>query len=205
MPDNLKLLTTDYFNRHPVKEYSAARLEYSMLLMPEVMDVVDEKLPEMREMAAKRGIDIPDTTEQMKRVEEEEDTGKLLRMLRQTQPPVVRKAVREKLLKREMEALPEIQRMILKAFNDNTIENCVRFMTKCETDCTEWIMRHYDDVREPYARSMLCLVLGFRASTDVIPFLVQQVDAFERQFPDKSFEQGPLMALYEIRARFWTA
>ena len=204
MPDNLKLLTKDYFNRHPVKEYSAARLEYSMLLMPEVMDVVDEKLPEMREMAAKRGIDIPDTTEQMKRVEEEEDIGKLLRMLRQTQPPVVRKAAREKLLKREMEALPEIQRMILKAFNDNTIENCVRFMTKCETDCTEWIMRHYDDVREPYARSMLCLVLGFRASTDVIPFLVQQVDAFERQFPDKSFEQGPLMALYEIRARFWT-
>ena len=205
MPDNLKLLTKDYFNRHPVKEYSAARLEYSMLLMPEVMDVVDEKLPEMREMAAKRGIDIPDTTEQMKRVEEEEDTGKLLRMLRQTQPPVVRNAVREKLLKREMEVLPEIQRMILKAFNDNTIENCVRFMTKCETDCTEWIMRHYDDVREPYARSMLCLVLGFRASTDVIPFLVQQVDAFERQFPDKSFEQGPLMALYEIRARFRTA
>ena len=204
MPDNLKLLTKDYFNRQPVKEYSAARLEYSMLLMPEVMDVVDEKLPEMREMAAKRGIDIPDTTEQMKRVEEEEDTGKLLRMLRQTQPPVVRKAVREKLLKREMEVLPEIQRMILKAFNDNTIENCVRFMTKCETDCTEWIMRHYDDVREPYARSMLCLVLGFRASTDVIPFLVQQVDAFERQFPDKSFEQGPLMALYEIRARFRT-
>ena len=123
------------------------------------------------------------TTEQMKRVEEEEDTGKLLRMLRQTQPPVVRKAVREKLLKREMEVLPEIQRMILKAFNDNTIENCVRFMTKCETDCTEWIMRHYEDV---------------------IPFLVQQVDAFERQFPDKSFEQGPLMALYEIRARFRT-
>ena len=204
MPDNLKLLTKDYFNRHPVKEYSAARLEYSMLLIPEVMDVVDEKLPEMREMAAKRGIDIPDTKEQMKRVEEEEDTGKLLRMLRQTQPPVVRKAVREKLLKREMEVLPEIQRMILKAFNDNTIENCVRFMTKCETDCTEWIMRHYDDVREPYARSMLCLVLGFRASTDVIPFLVQQVDAFERQFPDKSFEQGPLMALYEIRARFRT-
>ena len=68
----------------------------------------------------------------------------------------------------------------------------------------DWIIQNYNDVREPYARSMLCLVLGFRASTDVIPFLVQQVDAFERQFPDKSFEQGPLMALYEIRARFRT-
>ena len=184
MSDNLKLLTKDYFNRHPVKEYSAARLEYSMLLMPEVMDVVDEKLPEMHEMAAKRGIDIPDTSELMAKVEQEEDTGKLLRMLRQTQPPVVRKAVREKLLNREEEVLPEIQRMILKAFNDNTIENCVRFMTKCGTDCTEWIVQHYDDVREPYARSMLCLVLGFRANTDVIPFLMQQVNSFEKHFPD---------------------
>ena len=51
---------------------------------------------------------------------------------------------------------------------------------------------------------MLCLVLGFRANTDVIPFLMQQVDSFEKQFPDKSYEQEPLMALYEIRARFRT-
>ena len=204
MANNLKLLTKDYFNRHPIKEYSAARLEYSMLLMPEIMDVVDKKLPEMREMAAKRGIDIPDPTEQMERVEQEEDTAKLLRMLRQTHSPVVRKAVREKLLKREAEALPAIQRMILKAFNDNTIENCVRFMTKCEANCTDWIMQNYDDVREPYARSMLCLVLGFRADTQVIPFLMKQVDSFEKQSPDKSYEQGPLMALYEIYARFRT-
>lgn len=204
MSDNLKLLTKDYFNRYPVKEYSAARLEYSMLLMPEVMDVVDAKLPQMREMAAKRGIDIPDATELMAKVEQEEDTRKLLRMLRQTQPPVVRKAVREKLLNREEEVLPEIQRMILKAFNDNTIENCVRFMTKCGTNCSDWIMQNYNDVREPYARSMLCLVLGFRANTDAIPFLMQQVDSFVKQFPDKSYEQGPLMALYEIRARFRT-
>ena len=52
---------------------------------------------------------------------------------------------------------------------------------------------------------MLCFVLGFRANTDVIPFFMQQVDSFEKQFPDKSYEQGPLMALYEIRARFRTA
>lgn len=84
MTNDLKLLTKDFFNKHPVKEYSAARLEYSMLLMPEAMDVVDEKLPQMHEMAAKRGIDIPDTTELSAKVEQEEDTGKLLRMLRQT-------------------------------------------------------------------------------------------------------------------------
>ena len=176
-----------------------------MLLMPEVMDIAYEKLPEIRALAAKRGIDIPDTTERMAKVAQEENTATLLRMLRQALPPVVRKAVLEKLLKREAEVLPEIRRIILKAFNDNTIENCVWFMTKCETNCTNWILQNYDDVHEPYARSMLCLVLGFHADTDVISFLMQQVDSFEIQFPDRSYEQGPLMALYEIRARFWTA
>ena len=106
------------------------------------------------------------------------------------------------LLEREAEALPEIQRMLLKAFNDHTIENCVRFMVKCQENCTEWILQNYSHVREPYARSMLCLVLGFRADVDVIPFLMQQVDAFERQYPSESFAQAPLIALSEIKSRF---
>lgn len=204
MSNNLKLLTKDYFKRHPVKELSAARLEYSTLLMPEVMDIVNAHLPKLRAMAAEREIDIPDTTVEMERVAQEEDTAKLLRMLRQGLPPEVRKVLLEKLLKRETEVLPEVQRMILKAFNENTIENCVRFMVKSETNCSEWIMGHSNEVRDPYARSMLCLVLGFRADPDAIPFLMQQVDSFGKRFSNEAHEQAPLLALYEIRARFRT-
>ena len=47
-------------------------------------------------------------------------------------------------------------------------------------------------------RDRPCLVLGFRADADIIPFFVQQAEWFERQFP----EQAPLLALYEMRARF---
>ncbi len=63
-------------------------------------------------------------------------------------------------------------------------------------------MEHSNEVRDPYARSMLYLVLGFRADTDAIPFLMQQVDFFEKRFPDTTYDQAPLMALYEIRERF---
>ena len=200
MADNLKLLTKDYFNRHPIKDISAARLEYSMLLHPEVMDIADEVIPELQS----KGLSFPDDSAAVAAVEQEDNTARLLRMLRKTLPPKANRLLLEKVLAREQEVLPEIQRMILKAFSDSTIENCTRYLVRCRTNCSEWIIQNYNNIREPYARSMLCLVLGFRASTDVIPFLVQQVDAFERQFPDKSFEQGPLMALYEIRARFRT-
>ena len=81
---------------------------------------------------------------------------------------------------------------------------CVWFMARCEENRSEWILQNYEAVREIYARSMLCLVLGFRADTAVIPFLMRQIERFEQQFPRDSFEQAPLLALYELRARFRT-
>ena len=81
---------------------------------------------------------------------------------------------------------------------------CVCFMARREENRSEWILQNYEAVREIYARSMLGLVLGFRADTAVIPFLMRQIERFEQQFPRDSFERAPLLALYELRARFRT-
>lgn len=200
MSDYLKLLTKDYFNRHPIKDISAARIEYSLLLQPKIMDLVDEVIPILKA----QGLSFPDNSDAITAVEQEEDTARLLRMLRRGMPPSARRILLDTLLAREEEVLLDIQRMILRAFNSNTIENCTRFLVRCQTNCSEWIMQNYMNIREPYARSMLCLVLGFRATVDAVPFLMQQVEAFEQQFPDESFEQAPILALSEICARFRT-
>ena len=200
--DNLKLLTKDYFNRHPVKEFSAARYAYSLLLSPEIFGGANnDVMPELYEMMVEKGI-APDNTSQRAQVEQEEDTQKLLRMFRMQLRPNVSIPLIQKLIRREDEVLPEIQRIVLKTFKNHTIENCIRFFTWCKTNCSDWIMQNLSDVREPYAQSMLCLVLGFRANVDAIPFLMEQVERFEKRFPEETFDQGPLMALYEIRARF---
>ena len=81
---------------------------------------------------------------------------------------------------------------------------CVCFMARREENRSEWILQNYEAVREIYARSMLCLVLGFRADTAGIPFLMRQIERFEQQFPRDSFERAPLLALYELRAGFRT-
>ena len=200
MPDNLKLLTKDYFNRHPIKDISAARFEYSMLLHPEVMDIADEVIPELQT----KGLSFPDDSAAVAAVEQEDDTARLLRMLRKSLPPKANRLLLEKVLARQEEVLPEIQRMILKAFSDSTIENCTRFLVRCRTNCSEWIIQNYNNIREPYARSMLCLVLGFRAGLDAIPFLMQHVETFETRFPSETCDQGPILALSELKARFRT-
>ena len=47
MPDDLKLLTKDYFHRHPIKHISAARIAYSLLLHPEVADAAHGEAGEL--------------------------------------------------------------------------------------------------------------------------------------------------------------
>lgn len=204
MKDPVKLLRKDYFHRHPVKEHSAAKLMYSTLLMPKIVSKMDSLMAELRKQAARSGVALPSDAHERAQVAQEEDTGRLLRMFRRPLPLEVSGVLIEKLLKREAEALPEIQRAILKTFSEGTIENCVRFMARCEANCSAWILQNHSDVREPYARSMLCLVLGFRADAEAIPFLMQQVERFESQFPEQSLEQAPLLALCEMRARFRT-
>jgi len=200
--NNVRLINKNYLNQHPIDEYSAANIEYTMNKYPDLFKAVDDVLPEFRKRTEKFGIKNQIDVEKIKIIEQEEDTERLLRMFRQAIPPDAKKKIIAKLLEREDEVLPEIQRIILKAFNDNTIENTTRYMIRCKTNCSDWILRNYKDIREPYARSMLCLVLGFRGDDSCIPFLMEQVELFEKQFPQKSFNQGPLLALYELRERF---
>ena len=98
MKDPIRLLTKDYFHRHPVKAFSAARLAYSMLLMPEVVTCLEDKLPELREMTALRGVQLPDSAQQKVLVEQEDDAGQLLRMLRRPLAPDACGALLRKLL-----------------------------------------------------------------------------------------------------------
>lgn len=120
-------------------------------------------------------------------------------MLWQTLVTDVREALLKKLLKREVEALPEIRHLLLKTYNDNATENCIRFITRCEENSSDRILQNYEDVQEPYARSLLCLVLGFRADADIIPFLMRHV---EQHFPTALSNRLPSWS-FRRSAHFW--
>ena len=188
----------DYFKKHPLKEFSAARFAYSQLLMPEVEDIALQMIPELEA----KGIPFPDNSAIKEQIRQEQDVKKLLRLVRNNIPMDAKKDLTAKLKEHETEVLPELQRILLKAFNSSTIENITRFMVECETNCADWIRTNYHDISDPYARSMMCLVLAFRGDMEDVVFLMGQVDHFEKNYPDKSYEQAPLIALYELKARY---
>ena len=64
-------------------------------------------------------------------------------------------------------------------------------------------MERYAEFRSPYVRSLLCLILGFRGEEDTIPWMMDRYFETKKRYPDDTYDQGPLIALSELNARFY--
>lgn len=193
-----KLLTKAFFNRHPLQEFSAARMEYSLLLSPDVAKTANKLMRDKGLMPASE-------TAVLKEIEAANDLTVLLRFARRELPGDGKLLIRDKLLACEEQSLPEIQRMLLTTGNDIFAENALHLFLDFKADPVPWLLKHFNQIRYPYARSLMCLVLGFRGNAQVVPFLMQQLKLFTARFPQDNLDQAPLLALYELHARFETA
>jgi len=192
-----RLLTKTFFKRNPMREISSARFQYSFLLNPDFENAA-------RNLMREKGLE----TDAMRRaydlIKNEADPGVLLRLMRSNIPGANKSLLIRRLLKIEGAVLPEIQRRILTSDVDVFIENALHFFVRAETDCSAWLQSHFDQIRNPYAQSMICLALGFRAGPDIVPWMMSQYASMKERFPSETFSEGPLLALYELHARFET-
>ena len=191
----IKELNQKYFKNHPLKEFSTARFEYSLYTMDGIEKLVNNALkdklkPDSEDFKDAAAIDAAAKPEE------------LLKYMRKGISGFNRQKLREKILEYEVEMKPLIQRRAITNLQDIYIENTLYFFLHCKENCCDWIIQQYDHMRSEYLKSMLCLVLGFRGDVSIIPFLMKEVERFERYYPNKDYEQGPLLALYELKERF---
>ena len=123
------------------------------------------------------------------------NTKDFFKLMRKPMTGMNRSKLRNRLLENEEMLMPLIKEKALKNGQDYFIENAFYFFAHAEEDCCNWIMSNFNDFRNEYMKSMLCLVLGIRGKEDVIPFLKSQVGRFIMDYPDELFEQGPLYGM----------
>lgn len=187
----IKELSNKYFESHPLKELSAARLVYSLYTMAGVEELVNDIFkPGAKDLLDEAIIDSA--------VKPEE----LLQCMRKSISGINRQKLRNKVLRHEVEMRTLIQRRAITNLQDVFIENTLHFFLHCKENCCDWIIQQYDNMHSEYLKSMLCLVLGFRGDISAVPFLIKEVERFEHGYPEKSYNQGPLLALYELKERF---
>lgn len=184
-----------FLDAHPDKAFSAAKLQYSLYLEPEIEKQVKEKA----QAIAKTEEDLQYETA----LADTNDSEELLRFMRKKLSGLNRDALRKKLIQNEEQMLSLIQKKSMTNGQDVFIENALYFFLHCKENCCDWIMKEYTNLRSEYLKSSLCLVLGFRGTLDAVPFLMQETVRFEKEYPNEDYEQAPLLAVQELGVRFF--
>lgn len=107
-------------------------------------------------------------------------------------------AFRKEMLKKEDLIADMIKKRAMTNMLDTFVDHATYFFINCKADPSGWITENYADIRNPFTQSMMCLVLGFRGDESHIDFLLEQAEDLARKFPDESFDQGPIVALYML-------
>ena len=194
IPEWMRNAANEYIlnNRQRIKnEY-----ETSANIFPEINEKLDEATMEL--FAA---------TEEEKTVEkmisEAKNADGFFKLMRKPMKIQNRQKFRKKLLENEENLIDFIKEKTLRNAQDIFIENALYFFLHAKTDCCDWILTEYKNVRSAYMQSMLCLALGVRGDIAVVPFLQKEAMRFMTEdFNEDGFlEQGPLYGLHELVLR----
>ncbi|MBQ4629808.1 MAG: hypothetical protein IJB70_02335 [Clostridia bacterium] len=183
----------EFLNSFPYDEMSAAVFEYSL-------NLYDEAIGEF--FSASNFANTPYEREFAQQLNSLSSASDIVNMMRKPTSPLAKRALMQKLMQVEDDALELIKTKCMTNMQDYFIENAVRFFVNCKENCCEWILENFDDFRSDYLKSMLCIVIGFRGEPSNIPFLIEKAFYFLNFFSDESFEQAPALAVEEIAVRF---
>lgn len=190
-----KIFSKRFFRDNPPLEMSAARVGYELHKYPDLYEFMQQEFkesdPEKDALRAELALLSP-----------EENPNELVRWMRRDLPGIVKQEIIQLVVDHEETMMPIVLKRLLTSSVDNFIENATSCLIKAKTNHSQWVLDHYDQIRDPYAQSSICLMLGFRADVDIVPWMMEQYEKMDRLDPDETFEQGPLLALWELRERF---
>ena len=172
-------------------EFSAAKFEYSMY-------AYGEEGQKIIEYANSQCTKTEEDLEMEKAIAEAKTPEELLKLMRKGMSGTNRSALREKIVEHEQELMSMVKEKCIRNKQDIFIENAVHFFMKSKCNCCDWIIETYSQFQSEYLKSLFCLILGFRGEKSLIPFLIKEAKRLEREYPDETYDQGPVLAVQEL-------
>lgn len=133
------------------------------------------------------------------KIAESKDGEQVIGCMRKTMEIANRPVILEKALSMQTEVMPLILKRFMTSGHDVFIENAAIVFAYSEMKYVEQLYDVFEKIRNPYARSISCVVFGFRERKDYLPLIYKQFLLFRKEFADESYEQGPLLALNLFR------
>ncbi len=188
----LPALSGDFFQNNPIREISAARLVYSKILNPGI----DRLASEFTKQFIKRA------DEETRRIMEETNPENLIEIMAQDPDPLNHKILRERILQYSHFTLPKIFERVGYNRNDAFAELAVQVIYESRVNCGVQLLDILDSIEDPYTSSLVCLLLGLIGPRDGVQRIWNYYHFFKDHYAHETYDQGPLLALYEMKERF---
>lgn len=195
-----QLLTNKFFRDNPYLENSVQRFIYSMLLYEGIENAANEILMKHVGLSDDR---LEQVTREKEQIQSEQNPEEVFQLLRKKIDGVNRVNLINKALEFEEVLLPMMMEKLIRSNHDIFIENSVRFLARSKTDYSPLLREKYAEIRSPYVKSLICLILGFKGAEDTIPWMLDRFFEVKKLYPGETYDQGPLLALHELNCRFY--
>lgn len=185
------VLNDFFFERNTISEYSAHRLLYSLLLMPEADILARAVTHKFIHRADKEKL----------RIKNIDDVETLVAMIDKLDP-LNEGILQQRLLEKKDTSIQLILKELTKPKNTQFLEFSIRFLYETGADCSNElieIIKHHQ--RDAYNVSQLCMLLGFYDNPISEKLLWDYYHYFKQNFPGETYCDGPLLGLGEIRTR----
>lgn len=193
-------LPRHFFEKNQLQELSAAMLTHFRMItlaVPEVNEKVTEFAAPFMEQS--RLEQYQNEKDAITNLVEAEEIVAYMRKIKETSNSSL---LIEKALEFQDTVIPLVLKRICKSGHDIFIENAALLLANAEDKYTEDLYDIFSDIRNPYARSELCIVFGVKKKKEYTDLILQQYVQIKKERPDEDYEQGPLLALHLIYDHF---
>lgn len=189
-----------FFEENQLQELSAAMLTHFRMItlaVPELNEKVAEVAAPFMEQS--RVEQYQNEKDAITNLVEAEEIVAYMRKIKETSNSSL---LIEKALEFQDTVIPLVLKRICKSGHDIFIENAALLLANAEDKYTEDLYDIFSDIRNPYARSELCIVFGVKKKKEYTDLILEQYVQIKKERPDQNYEQGPLLALHLIYDHF---
>ena len=189
-----KLLPKNFFKDNPLDQLSAAQIAYFAMTAgfeEKFRDIVQNVLDET--LASGRKAQIAAEAAAISRLE----TGdEIVKFMRSDYDIANREILCKKALTMQAKVMPSMLRRLRTSFQEKFVETAVYTLAHAEQAYVDQLIEMYSEIRNPYAQSMACLVFGVQEREDTVELLLREYERLKKDYPEESYCQGPLLAIY---------
>ena len=200
-------LIDKFFRENAVKNkdvpsvQAIAHFQLTLLLKPDVNeevhgfinDLVFEKQPNRKD----------NVLAEKNEIESAANSNDVIHLMRRKIDPMNQHILVNQAVKFEDEVIPETIKRLKTSLNTGFIETAVRVLSACGIDIADELVGYFDEVRDPYAQSMILLVLGFKAKEEHIPWMIEKHKEMKLKYPDETYCDSVIYALDDIEVRIY--